>query len=542
MTRRKRNLVIPLVAASLAVLAFVGVVVLQHRATGYRHAQATLADAESQFGEASTLPLALIDHAEPTQVIRQQLSAEEAGVNNAVAGLTRSWPTPALAVAAARIATDFRALNLLAGVVFSDPQLQQPTDALHMLQLGSSLKQEVTAVTASVQNAKDRYNTLASQADNEALGGTFLALAVLLAAFLVFYTRWLKLLNATRRDARSDALTGLGNRRALIEALDVELPAATEQDPLVLTVYDLDGFKAYNDSFGHLAGDALLARVAARLQATVGPSGNAYRMGGDEFCCLVSLSREEIDMHIEASRDALSETGAGFEIGCSAGCVLLPHEAATPDAALALADQRMYERKGASKRSATRQTADALLEVLNQRDSDLREHIGGVADLAVRTAQALALPEVEVEKVRLAAELHDVGKSAIPETILNKPAALNDEEWQFIRDHTLIGERIVRAAPALATVAQLIRSSHERVDGNGYPDGLAGESIPLGARIVAACDAFDAMTSHRPYRQATTVDEAVAELRRARGTQFDARVVDAVCAIVEQREPDQLAA
>jgi len=359
---------------------------------------------------------------------------------------------------------------------------------------------------------------------------------------VVFYLRWLRLFGATRRDARVDALTGLGNRRALVEALDRRIPAASEEHPLVLAIYDLDGFKAYNDSFGHLAGDALLARFAERLADGVSTSGAAYRMGGDEFCCLVSVDPGEVDAHIERGSSALSETGAGFEIGCSAGSVLLPREAQSPDAALALAAQRMYARKAGPRRVATRQTADALLELLAARDGSLRQHTRDVADLAAEAAEVLGLDEQEVKRVRLAAELHDVGKTAIPDSILNKPSALNDAEWAFIRDHTLIGERIVRAAPDLADVAELIRSSHESFDGSGYPDGLAGESIPLGARIVAACDAFDAIVSSRPYRQARSVEEALTELRRCRGTQFDAQVVDIVCEIAQRRDKAQIAA
>jgi HD-GYP domain-containing protein (c-di-GMP phosphodiesterase class II) len=140
-----------------------------------------------------------------------------------------------------------------------------------------------------------------------------------------------------------------------------------------------------------------------------------------------------------------------------------------------------------------------------------------------------------VRRVRLAAELHDVGKSAIPDEILNKPAQLDGAEWDLIRAHTVIGERIIRAAPSLADVAGLVRSSHERVDANGYPDGLAGQAIPLGARIIAVCDAFDAMISPRPYREPVTISEALNELRRCRGSQFDPPIVDAFCALIESR-------
>ena len=130
-------------------------------------------------------------------------------------------------------------------------------------------------------------------------------------------------------------------------------------------------------------------------------------------------------------------------------------------------------------------------------------------------------------RVRLAAQLHDIGETAIPGTVRNKPGPLDAHDWEFMHRHTLVGERIVLAAPALAYTAPLIRSSHERIDGQGYPDGLAGEQIPIGARIIAVCDAFDAMTSDRPYRAATTPEAALAELARCAGTQFDPEVVQA---------------
>ena len=140
------------------------------------------------------------------------------------------------------------------------------------------------------------------------------------------------------------------------------------------------------------------------------------------------------------------------------------------------------------------------------------------------------MPPDEIEQVRHASELHDVGKVAIPDAILGKPGALTGEEWQFVRRHPVIGERIILAAPALARVAALVRASHERWDGGGYPDALAGDRIALGARIVAVADAFEAMIAGRPYRAARTADEALEELRRHAGTQFDPDVVEAWCA------------
>jgi HD-GYP domain-containing protein (c-di-GMP phosphodiesterase class II) len=149
------------------------------------------------------------------------------------------------------------------------------------------------------------------------------------------------------------------------------------------------------------------------------------------------------------------------------------------------------------------------------------------------TAERLGLPASEVKRIGLAAELHDVGKTAIPDAILNKPGPLDTSEWEFMRQHTVIGERILLAAPSLAPTAELVRASHEAFDGSGYPDGLCGEAIPLGSRIIAACDAFDAMISERAYRAGMSVEDAIAELRRCAGTQFDPHVVDEFCAVTE---------
>jgi HD-GYP domain-containing protein (c-di-GMP phosphodiesterase class II) len=261
-------------------------------------------------------------------------------------------------------------------------------------------------------------------------------------------------------------------------------------------------------------------------------------MGGDEFCVLARLDGEDAVSIARIGVEALSDSGDGFSIGCSYGIALAPSEAASAEEALRIADQRMYEHKAAGPRvSATRQTADVLLQVLTEQDGRLAEHGSGVARLAGTTAERLGMTEFEVRQVQLAAQLHDVGKSAIPDSILDKPGPLDDEEWQFMRRHTLIGERIVRAAPALSHAAPLIRSSHERVDGGGYPDGLERDQIPLGARVIAVCDAFDAMITERSYRAGVSVAEALAELRRCAGTQFDPDVVAEFCALAEDLAP-----
>ena len=332
---------------------------------------------------------------------------------------------------------------------------------------------------------------------------------------------------ADRIAAETDQLTGLGNRRALMTDLERQAQEADGDRPLLLAIFDLDGFKAYNDAFGHPAGDALLARLAGTLQAAVEEQGRAYRMGGDEFCVLARANPAEALELIDAAAEALRDEGDGFSIGASRGTALLPTDTSDPHVALRIADTRMYARKNSGRTSAGQQSVDVLLSVLSERDPELSGHVSGVTELCVEVGRELGLDESELPALRAAGALHDIGKVSIPDEILSKPGPLNEEEWEFVRRHTLIGERILRAAPALAPVGPLVRSSHEHFDGSGYPDGLSGEDIPLASRIVLVCDAFDAMTSQRPYRTAMSEEGALDEMRACAGTQFDPVVVAA---------------
>src|SRR5215208_4043783 len=358
--------------------------------------------------------------------------------------------------------------------------------------------------------------------------------AVMLRLTLTFKEN-VAMLRASRDEAMTDALTGLGNRRALAVAIEDLVPQGDEPPrPLVLALFDLDGFKHYNDTFGHPAGDALLIRLSRNLTARLEHRGSAFRMGGDEFCVLIEPGADEPAQLVRSAAAALSESGDGFSIGCSFGSILLPEEASDPAEALRIADQRMYAQKHAGRMSAGRQSKEVLLRALTERSPDLGGHLSSVAELAERTARRLGLPAEDVERIRHAGELHDAGKVAIPDGILLKPGPLTDDEWAFVRRHPLIGERIVRSAPSLSRVAQLVRSTHERFDGEGYPDRLQADAIPLGSRIVAVCDAFDAMTSGRPYAAARTPGEALDELRRCAGTQFDPAVVETFRAVVAE--------
>ncbi|HEY7831370.1 MAG TPA: diguanylate cyclase [Solirubrobacteraceae bacterium] len=338
----------------------------------------------------------------------------------------------------------------------------------------------------------------------------------------------LTMLVGSREMALTDPLTGLGNRRLLIEDLHVACRLARAGEPWELVLYDLNGFKRYNDTFGHPAGDALLARLSGKLSDVVAPYGTAYRMGGDEFCVLFRRALADTDATVAASLAALCEQGPGFAIDAAHGVVSIPREVSEPAAIMQLADQRLYKRKDLSRESsAVHQLRDVLLQAFQERYPDLQEHQRGVGTLVLAVGRRLDMSAEDLDVLARAAELHDVGKIAIPDAILNKPGPLDEEEWKFMRRHTILGERILMAASALRPVARLVRSSHERFDGGGYPDGLAGKEIPLGARIIFVCDAFDAMTTDRTYSAAISSAEALQELRRCAGTQFDPYVVEA---------------
>jgi diguanylate cyclase (GGDEF)-like protein len=344
---------------------------------------------------------------------------------------------------------------------------------------------------------------------------------------------------ALREQAVTDPLTQLGNRRKLSADLGRVLSGSTSptSDPIVLMLFDLDGFKSYNDTFGHLAGDALLARLGVKLGRVVAPRGAAYRLGGDEFCVLVPATPEELHDAVTAAAAALEERGETFTVRASCGVVLLPHEASTAESALQLADERMYARKRARPSAVREQTRDVLIRIMQAKQPQLTDYPNRVARLAVAIGRRFALTGEEIDELARAAELHDIGKVGIPDAILYKAGGLESDEWEFIRQHSVLGERILNAAPALRPVAAIVRATHERWDGHGYPDRLRGEQIPLAARIIAVCDAYEAITTDRCYRKAQTPDAARQELEIQAGTQFDPAVVATFIEELDRPQP-----
>jgi putative nucleotidyltransferase with HDIG domain len=241
------------------------------------------------------------------------------------------------------------------------------------------------------------------------------------------------------------------------------------------------------------------------------------------------------------AQSALSEQGPGFSIGCSTGSSEVGAGSSFEDA-LHVADQRLYANKRSTRGEPATDAKDALLQVLAEQNADLVKHLGHVSDMAARTAASLGLSPSQVGLTRLAAELHDIGKSAMPESILEKPGPLDAAERWFMQRHSEIGARIVSAAPTLAATAPIVRATHERPDGRGYPDGLILEDIPISSRIIAVVDAFDAMTSDRPYQKAMPLADALAELRQHAGTQFDPAVIEAFASTLPSRTRAQVAA
>jgi diguanylate cyclase (GGDEF)-like protein len=353
------------------------------------------------------------------------------------------------------------------------------------------------------------------------------------------------------RLALTDPLTGLGNHRHFHERLQRELTQA-EQDglPLSLCLVDIDDFKRINDRFGHPVGDRVLGQIASRLRQ----GGESFRLGGDEFAVLLPGLEERAAIAVARSiveRVGTVEVEQVGAVTVSAGIAAYPAQGVGRDELIRLADSALYWAKEDGKnrartyqaasalelsqlqqlaegpdRAARYRAAASLAKAVDARDVYTGSHSERVGELSARIARRLGIDEPQIELTRLAGSLHDLGKLAIPEEILRKPGALNESERLVLQRHPQIGYRMLESL-GVEPIADWVLHHHERWDGSGYPDRLRGEQIPLGARIIFVADAFDAMTSERVYRKPLSDRDAVAELERCAGTQFDPAVVDA---------------
>jgi diguanylate cyclase (GGDEF)-like protein len=350
------------------------------------------------------------------------------------------------------------------------------------------------------------------------------------------------------RLALTDPLTGLGNHRNFQERLQRELTRAEETGGLVsVCLLDVDDFKRINDQHGHPAGDRVLAQVSTRLRQ----GGEAFRLGGDEFALLLPNLDDVQALGVARSVvKRVGEWGVGQygPITVSAGVATFPQHGRERDALIRLADGALYWAKehgknqvrlsgsvepaelevvtGIGDRLARFRAAAALARAIDSRDVYTGSHSERVGAIAGAIAEQLDLPETEIELTRLAGSLHDLGKLAIPEEILQKPGELTSAEWLVVQRHPQIAHRMLESL-GVEPVAEWVLHHHERWDGSGYPDGLAGEEIPLGSRILYVAEVYDAMTFGRLYRSPRTRDQALAEIDRCAGAQFDPQVVRA---------------
>lgn len=327
--------------------------------------------------------------------------------------------------------------------------------------------------------------------------------------------------------ALNDQITGLNNRRQL--ETDIEASAATPGEERILVLLELDGLQAYNDRFGYAAGDELLRSVAAQLVSSVTPlGGSAYRLAASRLAVLVPSGHSRLGEILLAATGSLREGDKDLMIGRSYGEVTIPSETDDVENAIQIAGHRLAANKERQHRSARRQAQSVLMATLSARRPELRDELRIGAYRTISLARRLGVERDEIDDVALAAELYCVGLLAIPEAMLENEARLEEGDPTAIPSYPVEGESIISAAPGLASVAALVRSTCERFDGSGKPDGLTGEAIPLGARIIAVAVAFAAMTSPRPYRGAHSAAETLSELSRHSGTRFDPRVVEAL--------------
>jgi diguanylate cyclase (GGDEF)-like protein len=365
------------------------------------------------------------------------------------------------------------------------------------------------------------------------------------------------------RLASHDAISGgLLTLKAFRAQLDLDVQRARRYaHPLSVALLDIDRFRYLNLKHGYASGDRVLAAVGSVIAGTTRAHDLACRVGGDEFALLLpetdaAGAKEAVERILLALEDL--EAGEIRGLSASAGIAeLAPGQgpeslldeagAALEKAREAGGGQAVIHSTAAGPAtglppSAHADVIAALASTLGERDRYTGDHSESVVDLAARVGEALALDRDAISRLRTAALLHDVGKVGVPDGILHKQGPLDEREWEIMREHPVIGERIMRAIPGMGGIARIVRHEHERWDGSGYPDGIAGEEIPIEARIILACDAYHAMTSNRPYREAMPHREAIAELTANAGTQFDPQVVEALVGYLFGRRQSGLAA
>ncbi len=367
--------------------------------------------------------------------------------------------------------------------------------------------------------------------------------------------------------ANTDGLTELYNHRQFHDRIDQEIARGSRfGTTFSLIMLDVDLFKAYNDIHGHLAGDEILRRIALSIKASTRSLDTAFRYGGEEFAVILPEAHLKDAYKVaERMRKAIASktSSRATPITASLGIASWPVDGVTKAEIISRADSALYRAKqtGRNRTCLSSEVAKtetfpadveyeaqpralsviyALAATVDAKDHYTYGHSKKVSDYAVALAEALGLSKDVIDTIRAAGLLHDVGKIAVPDSILNKKGALNDEEWELIRDHPKLGIEILRHIIDLVSCIPVILHHHEHYDGSGYPAGLKGDNIPLGSRILSIADAFDAITSPRPYRKQLPVQEALDELKRCAGTQFDPKLVNVFCKVIKSTPSKRL--
>lgn len=323
-----------------------------------------------------------------------------------------------------------------------------------------------------------------------------------------------------------DSLTGLYNRAFFeeeVKRLDTE-----KHLPLTLIMGDLDGLKLINDVFGHQEGDQALIKMAEIFKDSCRDADVVARWGGDEFVVLLPKTPEHVGLKIcdRIKNACCDKQVVGTKLSISLGCATKDDKEEKWEKLLKKAEDNMYRSKFLGANSFRSTVLSSIKNALYEKSCETKEHGERISHYCKKIGEALGLPPTKIDELEVFAMLHDIGKIAIDEQLLQKPDKLSEAEWQIMKKHPEIGYRIAQTAPDLINIAEYILAHHERWDGKGYPRGLVGEEIPLLARILAVVDAYDVMTQGRPYQKAFSPEEAQAELQRNAGTQFDPQIVD----------------